>query len=428
MNAESTSSNRAPLSFDALVFVALCGIYVVTYRLDPKGIILAALVVVYLLVDVLCPWEALTRAEPAFRRVFLGKQALLLFAIALVTFLPTALWVRERRSTGSLAQVKDSVAQIEAGLEFMRTGASPYGQDYSNTPMGAMPFLVNGLTENPALHHVIYLPFFFEFSYPFYLTSLKLWGWWDQRLLYMALLAVCLGLLVQIPSHPASKLAFLPLLGLNPMMIEFPWGGNDIFPLIWIVSSAVLLYRGRRTLAAMSLALAVASKQTAWFLVPCFLAFLLGPWPWRRGALVRAAREVWPAGVVLALTLAPFLLTNPRGFLADTLGFILGLSSFPAFVAGVGFGQLLFDLRLVSAAGKYPFWLWQAGLGLPLLLVLMTQQIRHNHKRLIWVHGACLGLVVNFFGRVFFDSYMGFYLVVALLGTLADPAGDVESH
>jgi len=343
-------------------------------------------------------------------------------AIAVATFLPTSLWVAARRSAGSTATVQDSLLQIEAGLDFIRRGESPYGQDYSNTPMGHLRFEVHGLTENPALHHVIYLPFFFEFSYPFYTAALKLWGWWDQRLLYMALLAVCLGCLFQLTRSAASRLGLLPLLGLNPMlMLAFLQGGNDVFPLTFVALSAWLLYRRQLTLSMIMLALAVASKHTAWFVVPFFLIHMLGPWPWKRRAAVRVARQAWPAVVVLAVSLGPFLLTDPRGLIMDTLGYILGLSPNPVYIAGVGFGELLFRLGVVQVTGNYPFWLWQIGIGLPLLIWLAAYQIRHRDPRRIWIDGACFGIIVSFFGRVFFDSYLGFYLVVAALGALADP-------
>jgi hypothetical protein len=127
---------------------------------------------------------------------------------------------------------------------------------------------------------------------------------------------------------------------------------------------------------------------------------------------------------VCVLSFVPFLLTNPQGVLADTLGFILGLAASPAFITGSGFGQALLNLGVVEVDGQYPFWLWQLGIGLPLMIGLVVQQVRQPDPRRIWVYGACLGLVVNFFGRVFFDSYMGFYVVAALLGGLADPVAE----
>ncbi len=86
------------------------------------------------------------------------------------------------------------------------------------------------------------------------------------------------------------------------------------------------------------------------------------------------------------------------------------------------------EYGVVHVNGKYPFWLWQMGVGVPLMIGLIVRQARQPDPRRIWIYGACLGPVVNFFGRIFFDRYMGFYVVVALLGRLADPTGNSELY
>src|SRR5258708_33687778 len=106
---------------------------------------------------------------------------------------------------------------------------------------------------------------FLEFSFPFYATFVKFLGWWDQRVLYTLMLLVSLGTVTQLSRDPALKLSLLMLVGLNPMMMpSFSAGMSEVFPLMWLILSALFFNRGRMTWGLIMLAIAVASKQTAW--------------------------------------------------------------------------------------------------------------------------------------------------------------------
>jgi len=425
--SESSPSTHPPmlLSLDTLIAFPLFGIYINLYR-DPKGVILSGLLIIYLIIDIFWPWVRISARPIALRRVFLAKLVLILLAVALVTFLPTALIVAERLQTGSPTTFNDSLAQVEAGLDFLGHGLNPYSQDYSHTLVAQVPYFdANGPVENPAFHNFAYLPVFLEFSFPFYWAFTKVFGWWDERLVYMLMLLVSLVVCLQVSRAPDRKLSLMLLLGLNPMiMLLFIVGTNENFPLMWVLLAAVLVQRGKNIWGWMMLALAVASKQTTWFIVPFALVYNLGQWPWNRQKITSALRPFMPAALVLLVAVLPFFVWDVRSFLGGTFGYLLGASSTPAAIDGVGLGGFLLQTGVVKGVfDNYPFGLWQLAIGGPLALALLWHQYRRNDLRLIWIHGACLGIVLTFLSRIFLERYLGFYLVMAAVGALADPPG-----
>lgn len=422
--------NLSLLSPDTLFAFPFFGIYIALYR-DPKGVILAALLILYVLIDVLWPWSKLDDSPTVQRRILLAKLTLVLLAIGTVVVLPTILLMAVRLSTGSTEVISDSMAQIEVGLDFLRQGLNPYAQDYSQTLMAQVPYLMSGVTQNPALYSLPYPPLIFEVSYPVYLLWSVIFGWWDQRIIFMLALVVSLFVISLVTNDPARKLILTMLLGLNPMlMVGFLVGMNDIFAVVWLALTVVLFYRGRVGLAGAMLALALAAKQTVWFIAPFFLAWILVEqgvieWPLRVERIKSTLKLLMPAGIVLAITLLPFFFWGPSDFIEGILGSPLGASTQPAVIEGVGLGRLLLDLGIIpNAVAQYPFAAWQALLGLPVLVLLLGHQYKNGDPRLIWIHGACFGMVIGFFSREFFDRFVGFYLVVAALGALADPVAD----
>src|SRR5439155_21530779 len=99
---------------------------------------------------------------------------------------------------------------------------------------------------------------------------------------------------VRLAPTPMSKLVLLMVLGLNPIMgSDVIFGQNDSFVLFWIVAALWLARRGwtyddvrgaahgsaYRLMAGAAFALGCASKPTAWFLAPFYLAYVIGERP-----------------------------------------------------------------------------------------------------------------------------------------------------
>jgi hypothetical protein len=344
----------------------------------------------------------------------------------MVSVVTAGLWIARRQMTGTVEVVHDGQLQVEAALDFMRQGQIPYGQDYSNTPMGQRAFNERGLRVNPAVHHLAYLPLILEISYLPYRVGLAVWGWWDQRLLMIPLLLVTLLLMPQLARNPARKLALIPIVGLNPLlMLGFAEGRNDIVMILFVVLAALAFQRERRSLGMLAFGLACATKQLVWFGAPFLLVYLLGPWPWEKAAWARALRYAWPAALVFLATLAPFVVWEPRSFLADTFGYMLGIGDVLSIAKGYGLAGFLLDIGyLKHVTDPFPFSAFAVGIGLPVMLVLMLHQLEHLELRRVWHYMALLGLCVTFWSRFFLDNYIGFYVMVIMMATLMQREGD----
>ncbi|MBI3762702.1 MAG: hypothetical protein HY260_12705 [Chloroflexi bacterium] len=411
------------LSWDTLLFAGLSFAYVIFYRDDAKGNLLVLTLTAYLLVDYFFPWSSAGTDSRSGRWVVPIKMSLVLLVVALVVILPTAILIAARHASGPATFAHDGMIQIEAALEFLSRGQSPYGQDYSRTAMSQVQFPIAGVAANPALTHLIYMPLLLEISYPVYRVSLQTLGWWDQRFLYIAVLALTLGVLPQIVEDPSRKSALMLMLGINALlMVPFLEGHNEIVMIFLLVLSAWALQRNWRTTGAVWFALACAAKQLAWIFAPFFLIYLLGPWPWRRAQWRQAGREMLPGIVLASATVLPFLLWTPRQFIEDTLIYMLGASGTETYVAiGSGLGGLLMISKVLSSPmDDFPFLWIELAVALPLAIWFGRQLLRQRRPALIWQYGGLLGLAAGYFHRYYHYNYVGTFVFLVALGMLAD--------
>ena len=236
------------------------------------------------------------------------KWIVLTLLITTALFLPTTKLMLLRDISGPASYTHDGgVIQTEATIEYILAGKNPYVEDYVDTPMGEW-----GFSEfRTALYHYPYLPWTFIFSAPFYLIG-QAFGFYDQRIVYLLLMAAALVLLPRLATSQRSKLALVAVVALNPIMaIDIIFGKNDSFVLCWIIFSLVCYQQwwryasedrasedrasedqasedrassepainaaqrkiiGQRWLIASSIlfGIACASKPTAWFFAPFY--------------------------------------------------------------------------------------------------------------------------------------------------------------
>jgi hypothetical protein len=68
----------------------------------------------------------------------------------------------------------------------------------------------------------------------------------------------------------------------------------------------------------------------------------------------------------------------------------------------------------------FPLWLFQLGLGIPVLVVLLWAQWRTHSLRWIWLSYGLLTGVIGFFSRVFYPNYLGGILIALLIAQFMD--------
>ena len=393
---------------------------------DPIGLLLIVvalgLTLAYLLV------HEFVRPERARYRIGL----ILIWAIILSTvFASGGKLILLRRESGPASYSHDGgVIQTEAAIDMFLSGRNPYVEDYLDTPMAEW-----GINEfRTALYHYPYLPWTFVFSAPFKALAGAALGWYDQRLVYLLLFAITLFLLPALAASLKTKLLLVMLLGLNPIMgSDLIFGQNDSFVLAWIVIGLWLWVRGMhvgasrgwRFASGLALGLAMASKPTAWFLIP-FLGLWVAGLPegggWR--AWLRSLwQAVWPAVLAAVLVILPYLVWNAGAIIDDVWRWSNGTSDTAYQIWGWGASNFVLAFGGVADRfARWPFWLPQLLIALPVLAALLWRQRRENTlSRALWGYGIFL-LAFFFVSRFLNENYLGYIAAFLALGTLVDPA------
>ncbi|MCL4395841.1 MAG: glycosyltransferase 87 family protein, partial [Chloroflexi bacterium] len=302
------------------------------------------------------------------RRQYTIKLAVVWLAIIGIVILPTVAAIAYRQWNAPYLYVHDGAMQTEEAAQFLLSGQDPYSANYAATPMAQWPFHATGLDANPALYNLAYLPLTFLLAIPFYLPIHALLGWFDLRLVHMAMLVALAMLLLRAGCTRSDKLAGLTVAALNPMSVPFfIEGRNDIAVLFWVAAAIVALQKRRLGWAGVLVACAAATKQTAWFLVPFFALYVWGVVPGARwqDKLSSSVRPLLPALLLFAAIMLPFLAWNPSAFIHGTISYASGLPgglSYP--INSLGFGSLVLALGWVEhITDSFPFSLFQLVFG-----------------------------------------------------------------
>jgi hypothetical protein len=402
---------------------------------DPIGLLLNALALgclgVYLVADLARPGRVRHAVQwAALVGVLLGAL-----------YLPAVKLMLLRQQSGPASYTHDGgVIQTEATIRFLLEGRNPYVEDYVDTPMAEW-----GFSEyRTALYHYPYLPWTFLFSAPFYLLG-QLLGFYDQRIVYLLLMAVALTLASRLAAQPRARLALVIGLGLNPVMaLDLIFGQNDAFVLVWVIFSLCAWHGWRAAqirgvarpgllaISTVCYGLACASKPTAWFFAPFYGLILVTEFTtghaltWANS--LRAARALlargWPALVTFLLVTSPYLLWNPAAFYDDIWRWSNGQGETGYQIWGWGASNFVLALGLVTDRfDQWPFLLLEAALALPLLLWFLLRQWRANTVGLACWHYAIFLLAFFYGSRFLNENYLGYLLAFLVLGLLSSDPG-----
>lgn len=359
----------------------------------------------------LCTWLfVFVSLLPGRQRSYHVIQLSVCFLVIALTVLHGLDWqIRQRLSTSPASYVHDHTLQMEGAVQALVRGQNPYDISYRGTPMEEW------WSGNPALNHVIALPFTFLKSVPIYMAWQGLFGWYDDRLSHLPFFVLLLVSLYFLPKRPELRITALLVFVFNPLFFPFFIDGrSDIIFVSLLFASLVAARHAYWTLSLCCVALAACSKHTAWFFVP-FFAMYLASLPhlpkrfWQR--------LVWPALIIGGLIL-PFLLWNPAAFFDDIWVFPAGgsASSFP--IAGFSLQKVFVDMKLLQHVGVYfPSWILQLML-LPWLLLLLMQIRRSPTVANVLLSYAFFLWPFLFFSRFFHDNYMGVIIGVLAIGVL----------
>lgn len=349
------------------------------------------------------------------------KSIIVWLTVALVIggAVSAAIIVRHRVAPGY--QIHDIILQQEAALRFLLQGKNPWATTYFNTHLADWHYSDTEI--NPALFHFVMMPWYLVFFLPFYFVSVNIFGFFDGRMPLAALFAFTLVLAWRLLKKETEKRRlFLILLAFNPATLGyFLEGRSDFFMFAFLFWAWYLLEKRRYFLSGIPMALAFATKQSVWPIFPFYLAYLWfrrGPPKTKafgragRGA-VRMMKLLLPFVVTFAVIVLPFFLWDARAFLESTVLFFSGQVPHSYPVAGYGWGMVLHQLGVIKDVHDYyPFWLWQAAVGIPLFWILFRWLTKKpTVSRLIICYGI-FTFVFWYFSRYFNNSHLGYLSMV----------------
>ncbi len=416
-----TRDDRLTLSLDTLLLLVLGA---ANLWFNPvSSAFIVTLMAFYVLLGWLAPGmpDEMSQPRALDRFAFSFRLFIVLMVVMVAGALPTVEEIMLRHREGGATHANDGVFQTEAAVQYVLNGQNPYTENYWHTPMADYKRGEPPWTDSP-IYHNAYLPFLFIVSIPFYGLSQATLGWYDQRFLYLIMYMVVLFLLPILVHKQRDKLAVLSAFGLNLLWGFFLASGrNDVVILLGLLLTTVLLVQNHVSTSALVLGLTMAVKHTAWFFLPFYLVFLLAGqvnWESIRRVLVRVS----PLFIAMAVIIVPFALWDIRAFVDDTVLYLMAATehSFP--IKGWGFGTLLLAAGVIpSAESAFPFGIFEALFGIPVLVLLLRWQWRENTLQRMWVGFAAFSFVVEYFSRFFNDNYVIFVLQALVIAAFLKP-------
>lgn len=393
------------IRLDSILLFALVIPFIMSVRISPGvtpywlfGMIFLGLLI-YILLDII---------KINKEKYYQWKQVLLWFLVGIVigSSFVSAMIVRHR--THPTYQIHDMPLQQEIAIRYLLDGKNPYAQNYFGTFLEQWRY--SDKEVNPALYHFVLPPFYILFALPFYFMGNHIFGFFDARMPLLFLFLILLVVATKVVKDREKRLLFLIILAFNPAMLIYTLEGrSDVFMFSFLLAGLYLLHKERYSLAGIPLALAFAVKQSAWLLLPFYIAFLY----FKKRDLVQSIKLATPFMATFTVIALPFLIWNSKAFIDSIVFYLSGSVAHSYPISGYGFGMVLREIGVIGDIHQYyPFHIWQIIIGLPLLVILI-QFLRKapSVSRLILAYGIFI-FVFWYFSRYLNNSHLGYLSMV----------------
>lgn len=316
--------------------------------------------------------------------------------------------IADRGNTAPAYGVHDIILQQEAAMRYLLEGKNPYKETYFGTPVEQFNYDEPGNTDavNPALFHFVMPPWYLLFPFGFYFTTIPLLGYFDGRIPLLVLTFTMLFLVSRwFRRREVGHLA-VTLLAISPATVDFLMEGrSDFFALFWLVWAFYLFDKKHAVWSGIVYGLALVSKQTTWFSLPFYLAYV---W-WKTKNTKLFLTIVLGVFVTASAIVAPFFLWDAKAYLESTVFYLSGTGSNSYPIAGYGWGMVLLGLGIIkNLHAEYPFFIWQIIFGMPILFVLLRLLKKNLSLSFVWFGYAAFLFVVWYFSRYFNNSHLGY--------------------
>ena len=390
------------LKLDSILLFVLVVPFIMSYRIGPLDTPFWLFGFIFLGLLSYCVLDLLQFGEKIYFRL---KNVILWTLIVGVIGSAFYSAIAVRHKTHPIYMIHDIVIQQEAAIRFLLHGKNPYTATYFDTPLAQWHYSDKDI--NPALYHFVMEPFYIVFAIPFYFVSSRLFGFFDGRMPLVFLFLTLLFLVGKIIKNPSQRILALILFAFNPAMLSYTLEGrSDIFMFAFLFLGFFLLEKQKLTLGGIAIALAFAVKQSAWPLLPFYLAYLYFK---KNNNLLKTVKEVSPFLAAFFVITLPFFLWDKKSFFDSTVLYLSGNIPHSYPISGYGLSMLFYQAGIIKDVHSYyPFHIWQIFTGCPLLVVLIVYLKRlPSVKRLILVYTLFL-FVFWYLSRYFNNSHLGF--------------------
>lgn len=407
------------MKISSILLPALVAPFIMNYALGPKDTPFWLFGLIFLLMLLYLSLDLITLKESIYGKT---KDILLWLIIVSVIGSATVSAIIVRQQTAPIYGVHDIILQLESAIQAFLAGKNPYAITYFGTPLEQWHYSTTEI--NPALYHFVMPPFYLLFSLLFYFISITFFGFFDARTSLVLLFFLHLIIGSMMVKNRERRHIFLTLLAFNPATLGyFLEGRDDIFMFAFLMVGLFLLQKKHLALAGIFMALAFATKQSAWPLFPFYFAFLFFNQINSRNlghlipGIVNVIKNLLPFAVTFGLIVLPFFFWNSQAFLDSTIFYLSGNTAQSYPISGYGLGSLLRQWGfIIDKFAYYPFWIWQTFIGLPLMFILVLWQKKENSpQRLIVAYGIFL-LVFWYLSRYFNNSHLGYLSTIFITG------------
>jgi hypothetical protein len=229
---------------------------------------------------------------------------------------------------------------------------------------------------------------------------------WDTNVLYILCLVCAMGLVLLRARSGLRPFVLTGLLGAASLAAFTIGGSADLLYALPLV--AAWLWREKRWSGPL-FGVACATKQIAWFFAPFYVIAIATREGWRV-ALRRSAGAV----AVFALTNLPFIVADPRAWLAGVSAPVAD----PMFPRGAG-------LIFLTLNGLLPLWSPLAYTGLEVGALAVCVAVAWRTRRTSPELGAVLALVPLFFAYRSLFSYFFLLPLFAFAALVRMPMGEL---
>ncbi len=418
---------NSPVSLDVLILLVLVPAHMSS---EGASYLLVIPMMIYILMELwhpLSPYSSLPDKLDRTRLSFLARLFILLIIVTASTVVPATEKIRNRSgrnrqniiSSDAYRGTHDGALQVEEALNFLGQGKNPYVEKYDETSLQYGGFSNLELSRNPAFDHFVYLPGFLVLSYPVYSVMDRLDLFYDQRYIYLFAYALLVLLLPLMVKPPSLKLLILAAVGLNPLLAgPVIFGMNDVLVLFLIAVMVLLLIRGKFLFSAVIFGLACTFKQSVWFLTPFYVLFLY-PHMLERRRVLQLSKLLGVSVATAFVISAPFAFWDLSAFVTDVFSYPAGAVPVNYPIRGYTLGRLLLGMGVIeSPLDRFPFWIFQLIIGVPLLVFLIKYQLRRNTVGSMLIAAGVFTFGMGVLSRFFQDNYVGYVAVVITLGII----------